>query len=449
MDGESRESSGPRAPGDRLDSWKAIAAHLNRHVTTVRRWEKLEGLPVHRHLHGRLGSVYAFRSEIDAWWRGRRVQLTLHGDRRRGPIEALLPAGWGLSMVRARRGAVAAGALVSLVLVMVVLVARSDRRPASDASLDPAAQQEYLIGRYHLWRDTDQDIQRAIVHFERATALEPGYAVAHASLAHAWWKRGLWSRNLAATEAPARAALQAALDLDSSLPEAYVVHADLVRLYERDLDRAEQLVNRALELQPDNADAHYTYGLLLMTLGRSSEAIEHMERAVQLDPLSPAIHSDFGRVLYRARRYQEALEHLNRALELEPAMDWLVLDRLADVYEQLGQYDRALAALQQAGSPDVMGRARILARMGEADEARRLIAATEKDMGPGQPMQMAALYAALGDSDAAFQILFSADNRRTPGPNFVAVDPLFDGLRSDSRWPELIRRLSLPTAQAH
>ena len=68
-------ANSPSSTGDRLDSWKEIAAHLNRHVTTVRWWEKSEGLPVHRHIHDKLGSVYAFRAELDAWWRNRRVQL--------------------------------------------------------------------------------------------------------------------------------------------------------------------------------------------------------------------------------------------------------------------------------------------------------------------------------------------------------------------------------------
>ena len=60
-----------RSPSERLDSWKDIAAYLQRDVSTVQRWEKREGMPVHRHVHGKLGSVYAFKAEVDAWWRGR------------------------------------------------------------------------------------------------------------------------------------------------------------------------------------------------------------------------------------------------------------------------------------------------------------------------------------------------------------------------------------------
>jgi hypothetical protein len=65
----------PAVPGERLEAWKEIAAYLKRDVATVRRWEKREGLPVHRHVHQKLGSVYAYRSELDSWLEGRRQQL--------------------------------------------------------------------------------------------------------------------------------------------------------------------------------------------------------------------------------------------------------------------------------------------------------------------------------------------------------------------------------------
>jgi tetratricopeptide (TPR) repeat protein len=311
----------------------------------------------------------------------------------------------------------------------------------------PAAHQEYLIGRYHLWRDTDENLQRAIAHFQRATEIDPGYAAAYASLGHAWWKRGLWVSGLAATESPARVAAQRALHLDDALPEAYVVQAELARLYDHDLVRAEQLLMRALALQPSSVDGHYSYALLLMTLGRSGEAVTHMETAEKLDPLSPAIQSDFGRVLYRARRYDDAIRHLNRALDLEPAMGWLVYARLANVYEQMGQYDRALSALQRAseGRSQPLQVARILARMGQTEEAKRLLEHSEANAGQIPTSGLAAAYLALGDKDRAFNLLFEMTDRRDPGPNFVTVDPLFDGLRSDSRWVGLLRRVNLPS----
>jgi tetratricopeptide (TPR) repeat protein len=165
------------------------------------------------------------------------------------------------------------------------------------------------------------------------------------------------------------------LQLDESLPDAYVVQADLERLYDRSLVRAEESITRALALDPNHLDAHYTYALLLMTAGRFPEAISHMSVAERLDPLSPAIQSDFGRVLYRARRFDEAIPRLTRALELEPGMARVVNGRLGEVYEQMGRYDDALAAFDKAGggapSYEV---ARTYARMGRHREARQMLA---------------------------------------------------------------------------
>lgn len=573
---------GPGSKESRLDSWKEIAAYLNRHVTTVRRWEKHEGLPVHRHVHDKLGSVYAFRAELDRWWHSRRVQLeSQQGDGCEptpgeplqahrwlilgGPVAlcALIAIGYLMSPGRSidsRPPAITSlavlpldnlsndaaqeyfaegitealigqlakiGALrvVSRTSVMVfkgsrtplpeiaralgvdavvqgsiqragdrvrvsirLIDGRSDAhlwardfereskdilelqaavaravgeeiriqvtsnergRMATAGSVNPAAYQEYLIGRYHLWRDNEENLQRAIAHFERATDIDPRYAAAYASLAHAWWKRGLWGQGeigLEDAETPARIAARKALELDETLPDAYVVLADLERLYSRNLVRAEARVTQALALHPRHVDAHYTYALLLMELGRFPEAITHMETAEELDPLSPAIQSDFGRVLYRARKFDEAILRLNRALELEPEVGWLVYSRLAAVHEQLGQYDLALAALQQAGgkgAPHMARLARVLARMGDHREAKRLLTLVEADPSRFAQSETAAVYVALGDRDKAFALLFDRLERGDPGPNFIAVDPPLAELHSDPRWAELLRRMNV------
>ena len=74
-----------RQPEERLDSWKGIATYFHRDVKTVQRWEKREGMPVHRHLHDRIGSVYAFRSELDAWFQDRRLRLEEEEERSAEP----------------------------------------------------------------------------------------------------------------------------------------------------------------------------------------------------------------------------------------------------------------------------------------------------------------------------------------------------------------------------
>ena len=130
-------------------------------------------------------------------------------------------------------------------------------RLASATTVNPAAHQEYLTGRYHLWRYNEEDLKRAIDYFDRAIQIDPKYAAAYAGLSHAWWARGIFGRiGFREAESPSRAAARKALELDDRLAEAYVVQADVKRLYDWDWTGAEDSVKRALELDPNNLDAH-------------------------------------------------------------------------------------------------------------------------------------------------------------------------------------------------
>ena len=113
-----------RTPQKRLDSWKEIAAYLNRDVTTVQRWEKREGMPVHRHLHGRMGSVYAFSSELDAWVQSRKLPLEeeekgLRAERRADGEVDVRPTGTSRARLWLVLGGVAGLALIAVTSVML------------------------------------------------------------------------------------------------------------------------------------------------------------------------------------------------------------------------------------------------------------------------------------------------------------------------------------------
>jgi Tol biopolymer transport system component len=121
----------------RLDSWKKIAVYLKRDVTTVQRWEKREGMPVHRHLHDRMGSVYAFRSELDAWMQGRRDQLTPNGAEPSAsdPIAGALPA--TQSNARLRWAVIASAIILAIAVAAIIWFQRSDhfwRSPIAGAA---------------------------------------------------------------------------------------------------------------------------------------------------------------------------------------------------------------------------------------------------------------------------------------------------------------------------
>lgn len=315
---------------------------------------------------------------------------------------------------------------------------------ASAGTVNPAAHQEYLLGQYHLWKLTEEHLAKAVEHFERATQLDSGYAAAYAGLSHALWWRGIWgSKTLREVEAPSRTAAQKALELNPRLAEGHV-SMGRIKYHDWDWMGAEKAFGRALELDPNSVDAHFFHGMLFMALGRFPEAIAHMERAEKLDPLSSTVQSGFGRVLYRARRFEEAISHLNRAIELEP-QSFGGYGRLAGVYEEMGRYAEALALLEKANALNrppghSLQAARIYARMGKRKEARQILDALPKTR--RYYSGFAGVYAALGDKDEAFRLLFMLSEQR-PMLNYTKTDPPLEPLRSDPRWPVLLRRMNL------
>jgi len=183
--------------------------------------------------------------------------------------------------------------------IQVQITAEERARLASVASVDPAAYQEYLLGQHYLWRLDEEDLTRAIDHFEQATRLDGRYAAAYAGLSHAWWWRGVWgAKSPKQVEVQSRAAALRALELDPQLAAAHVSTGRIKFSYDWDWSGAEMDFGRALELDPNSLDAHFFEGMLFMALGRFPESIAHIERAEQLDPLSATVQSAFGRILY-------------------------------------------------------------------------------------------------------------------------------------------------------
>ena len=331
--------------------------------------------------------------------------------------------------------------------IQVQITAEERARLASAAAVDVGAYQEYLLGQHYLWRLNEEDLTRAVSHFDEAIRLDPAYAAAHAGLSHAWWWRGVWGgKTLRQVEPPSRAAARTALQLDDELAEAHVSMGRIAFGYDWDWSAARNHFRRALDIDPNNRDAHFFHGMLSMALGRFDEAITHMERAERLDPLSAAVQSGFGRVLYRARRFDDAIAHLNEAIELEPQTPGNY-HRLADVYEEVGRYDEALAL--QGKEDTLLGRpagaspaiARIYARMGKPAEARRILRTPRATRWSW--MESATVYAALGDKDEAFRSLSRMFEERE-GLNYVKTDPRFDSLHADPRWQVLLRRMNFP-----
>jgi TolB-like protein/DNA-binding winged helix-turn-helix (wHTH) protein/cytochrome c-type biogenesis protein CcmH/NrfG len=334
--------------------------------------------------------------------------------------------------------------------IRVRLTPEEQTRLASAARVNPEAHEAYLMGRYHLMKYIVDDVMRARAHFGRAIELDPGYAPAHAGLSQAWWQLGtLRALGLKEVEAHARAAAKKALELDDRLAEAHVAQGYLRALYDWDWKGGENSLIRAIELDPNNSNAHYYYANLLLALGRFPEAVAAVQRAEHLDSVSSMVQVLFGMILYRAGQSDEAIAHFKKAIELEPRRP-SAYAFLGDVYSDLGMHADAISFIEKArdvrtfsfpGQPGFKAAiARAYARAGRESDARRILKTLKDD---SFRMARAAAYACLGDKNEAFRLLFDTVENKDEASIFIKTNPDFASLHSDSRWSKLLGRMNL------
>jgi TolB-like protein/tetratricopeptide (TPR) repeat protein len=582
-----------KAPDDRLDSWKAIAAYLKRDVTTVQRWEKREGMPVHRHLHDKGGSVYASTAEIDAWLRVRRLRSEDEQQESRGerPVETETDSArkW---RPRADSWFILAG-MVVLALVAVAYVmfrsrpghaARPQIRalavlPLTNLSGDPKQQYladgmtEALIGRLsrihnlrvisrtsvmrfrdpkqsapqiaqalgvdaivegsvmregnrirvtaqlirgasdeHLWSETyDRDfqdvlglesdlaqsiaekvkvtvtgeerkrlaaaravspevyedylkgwynlngntytqagIEKSIGYFEGAVKRDPTFAPAYMGLAESYGELGTVFIGVSPQEARRKemSAAQKALEIDPDLAEAHVALGDL-HLKEWHWAEAEAEYKRALELNPNDADAYGGYADWLLCQGRTKEALDWANRGRELDPLT-VYGAVIGWMLFQARRYDEAVKELRGVLAVRPydaaALWYLGFVRVAQNRpgDAIPVLERALALSKR--SPGVIGvLIAAYAHAGRRRDALRLLAELKRRRQAGYVPAAAFVnaYLGLGEYDQAFAALDQAYKERSDILQFLKLHPFFDPVRGDPRFAQLVHRVGL------
>lgn len=333
----------------------------------------------------------------------------------------------------------------------IELTAEEQARLGRRQVVSPEAYEAYLMGRYFWNKRTVEGFRKAIQHFEEAIRQDPDYAPAYAGLADSQAYLGLWAMPGGEAIQRARAAVEKALQIDDTLAEAHTSQAMIAMAFEWDWEKAEREFRRALELNPSYATAHHWYGYYFMALGRFDEAAAELERAQELDPLSLIINANLGFRFYWARQYDQAIQHLQKTLEVDPNFP-LVHSYLGLVYVQKGMYEEALAAVQRAhtlsgsrhtGGPlgytyGVMGR-----RQEAQAQLKALLEASEQEFVP--PYYIALVYVGLGEADHAFQWLEQAYKDRSGYLFELKVDPMFDPLRSDPRFQDLLRRIRLST----
>ena len=369
------ESAGPTPTSsqdepDRLDSWKEIAAYLNRDVSTVQRWEKRERMPVHRHVHDKLGSVYAFRSELDGWWRGRGTRLaTPEQDGFEEPVAAappevpstILPENGRPARLRWGGAAATAAAIAVAGSIAALWVAspRDATNEISSPSADPTrlarpvnaeAQELLMRARYLSVRTTNEDNARAIELLEQAIAIDPSFAAAYGELASAYVTRLAYVTPDESSELEQQAFTMAhkALSIDPNSPEGYIGRGDLLwtRSHRFAHESAVQQFRLALALRPDADEIHRRLARVFVHIGFFDEAIHHADTALKLNPSNAQALNSRAQALLWMGKDEEALAILSTVPG--PVLPELVDANLVFARIRLNRRDDAWSYLQRA-----------------------------------------------------------------------------------------------------
>jgi eukaryotic-like serine/threonine-protein kinase len=318
--------------------------------------------------------------------------------------------------------------------------------PAQAHVPSPEAFDLNLKGRAMLFGGRRDQVREACATFQRATTLDPAYALAWAGLSRC--QLALETQGLEKNSGAARGTALHALELDPSLAEAHMIVADAKFLADRDWRGAYDSFTEAIRLNASLGQVRGTFARFLAAAGRTTEAVEHARHGVEVDPLAASTRQTLALMLYYARAYPEALTHAADALALNPAYPATLIVQ-ARTLAQLQRYDEALATLQQlrelADSPAAMAETgRVLALSGRRREAEDVLEGLPAAIGPDGVVQSedpAFVLLALGRRDEALTLLQEAVNQDSSRMLWLRVDPRVDSVRSDARFQALLDRI--------
>lgn len=329
-----------------------------------------------------------------------------------------------------------------------IAAAQGAARPHGTTSYE--AYDLYLRGRY-LWNErTIEGFRQAADSFQQAIDKDPKYARAYAGLADTYSLMSTWYLGPQNELMPkARAAALRALELDEGLAEAHASLALIEENYDYDWAGSEKEFRRAIELNPQYATAHQWYAEFLSWQGRFDEALAESAQARLLDPLSLIIATDHVSILYYARQYESAVEQCRQVLELDPTYGH-AQGVIIPLYLEMGKYDEALNADNRWVTTGVepwqwAWEAAINGRAGRTTEARRAMAGLEQITGsrPDRYALLLVAYSGTGQKDRVLDLLERAYAEHSNAIVDMKVNPMYDPVRSDPRFQDLLLRVGL------
>jgi len=310
----------------------------------------------------------------------------------------------------------------------------------------------YLQGRYHWNRLIPSEVHKSVEFYKRAIEIDPNYALAYTGIAVAHISFPISADVRPSDSFPqAKAAALKGLSLDETLADAHAYLAFVKLWFDWDWTGAESELRRALDLNPNSAEAHRGFGILLSSLRKFDEAVMHGTRARQLDPLALITRANEGMFLYYAAHLAEAEERLKSTLELEPSF-WVALLMLGKVYLQQGNHEAAIESFTRArdfcgGSSQPLAMLGfVYALMNDQYQARLTLQELEslaaKRYVP--PYNFALIFYGLNDHAKVFEWLERAyEARDVLLSAFINSEPFWEPLRNEARFRSLLKRINL------
>jgi len=351
---------------------------------------------------------------------------------------------------------------VSDTLKVKILEAEMDwigRKPTESAK----AYTLYLRGRYHFNRRGVEDIVKASEYFGQAVREDERFALGYVGLADCYAVLSNLGIDSDANHQKAKIAVAKALELDGDLAEAHATRG-LILFHEFSLGEAEEEFRKAIELKPSYAPAHHWYFRLLLGKLRWDEALTQIEKAVEVDPFSQIINLNHAHYYRRRGDYDKALELYKKAVELDPnfayahfdlAVTYGMMKRSADMKREAkiaierGTREAKIAVGLGRGSyhrPVKILDALIAYSENDKEKVRKLLPELEANF--GEPLAISALQAAglhfyLGENEKGFEWLENSYSRKEDDLLYIRTDELFNGIRGDSRYQNLLKRIGI------
>jgi len=307
----------------------------------------------------------------------------------------------------------------------------------------------YLKGKFYTYQTAPDSMDTAMQYFEQAKERDPEFALPYTGISFVWMLRqqlGMVPPDEAGPKI--MEAVGRALELDSTLAEVHFMMANMNVLGVWDWEAGESAYKKAIEINPNHAEAHALYSQLLIILGRPEEAMEHIELALKLDPHNPMINVWYSADLLLINRYNDAISASREVFEKNPTL-FLVLEILFDALHITGRYEEAFEVVKLLYSSllkdydHVFDQYEKLGYAGTLNlEADTLMAQSKSKY--FNPADIALLYIHAGNKERALDCLEQAYEMHDPNVIYIGQRTAYAILRDEPRYQELLRKLNLP-----